>query len=525
MAKFDFLNRLKLPHSSPAISNAERKAMIEAEERAALIAEGKILPEVEVIGQGSSRASPKTINIEEADTLSPMLNNVDLPVNANQDKMNKLKAMAATLGIGTGATLAVNAYDPLDNINPQAASAPMPIPPQAPAAPQIEPPAQLTETDKLNQELVNRLSVPSPAEYVAPMSKDIDFGDSTMANIKGLEEAQRASDISSLINRLGKAADIAGSGMSGTKPMYGDIFDANIKAGEKYVTDYQDQVKFEKEDPNSAISKGYKDIAKSMGFNIKGKASAADLERLMPQLANIYNQKQAQIARAAATRENRESRREVAQMMVAAKKDKDKEANELKFEDKKNRFIENAQKVTAKQFEKLQKVENAFDSIEQAQDDQMGAADVSILYNFIKSQDPESVVREGEIALGQRGMSLGGRLRTMTLGQFNGELLDPKFRKNVLKISRRLRDQGYNSYDQSVQNIRDTAQKRYGMSEDELTLIDPDLNRKKKKKEVEEKVSMNAPVPASVPFVSQSGLTPEQRRARIQELQAKKGGN
>lgn len=519
MANFNFLKRLAIQPSSPALSKAEQRAILEAEEAAALAAQGKAPINPEVLGTGTSKAMPKSLPIEEADLLSPKLtSDIDLPKNADQLKLDKYKAFMATLAAGGAGTAAYNMMD-----GDQPSQEAMPIAPQAAEAPKIEEPMMVAMPEKDNhiekatKNMMARLSRPSEAEIVRPAVKDIDFGDQTTASKEGYEDAQRRSNEAVLANSLGRAGAAFATGASGIQNNFDAGLADNIKQAQSIPKQYEDKIKFEKEDPNSAMSRGYRDIAKAMGFNIQGAASAADLERLMPQLANIYNQQEAQFSRAQMAKENREARRDELEMRLAMAAQQKQDQKDLKMDDKKNKFIQDAQKVTAKEFEKLQKVENAFDAIEQAKGDKMGAADVSILYNFIKSQDPESVVREGEIALGQRGMSLGGRLRVMTLGQLSGELLDPQFRKDVMKISRRLRDQGYNSYDQSVQMIRDTAQKRYGMTEDELTLIDPVLNRKKKKEE------QAAPPGGSSGFVAKSGLTPEQRQARIRELQLKKG--
>lgn len=455
----------------------------------------------EVLGQGASKAKfIDELPIEDADELSPIINQVDnLPKTKTELDLLRNKALLTSLGAGAGATLALNlSKNPEEALNLNSAQAsqevpqiqPMPAPTEQ-VAPQIEP--QTSEKEKTLLKFKQALSRPTASEPISEQ-KDIDFGEETsVARLERLREALQKSREAQLVNNLGRAGAAMVAQMSGTKNQFDEILADQVRQAESIPEDYLKEVAFEKEDPNSPMSKGYRDLAKSMGFNIKGNASAADLERLMPQLANIYNQQQSQKARAEQAALDREARAEQRAMQLELMSQSKQAAKELKLEEKKNKFIENAQKVTAKEFEKLQKIENAFDAIEQAQDEKMGPADVSILYNFIKSQDPESVVREGEIALGQRGMSLAGRLRTATLGQFTGELLDPTFRKNVLKIARGLKDKGYTNYDQSVATIRDTAKQRYGFTDDELTLIDPDLNRRKKLESQAKYVRMRLP--------------------------------
>lgn len=443
----------------------------------------------------------------EVDNLSAKLNNADLPLTPQQIKLNKMKAGLAALGAGGAGAALMSGVG--SSSNEMALSPAVPQNLQEDINKQVEASVKPSEQEKTIASMQAKLSREN-ANETAPTSqtKEINFGDmNSIANLQRLQELQEGSRKARLTNELGRAAMAAVTMAGNTQNPFDQILSSQAQAADKIPEDYLKQVAFEKEDPNSPMSKGYRDIAKSLGFNIKGQASAADLERLMPQLANIYNQEQGQIARREMAKESRLARQDELALRMSMMKDQ-------KSEQKKGKFVEYAQKAIGKEFEKLQKVENAVDAIEAAKEDQMGPADVQILYNFIKSQDPESVVREGEIALGQRGMSLAGRLRTATIGQFNGELLDPQFRSDILKISRRLKDQGGKSYQQAVQTIRDTGTKMYGLNEDDLALIDPVLNREQKAKQ--------QAVPQASP-VGKSGLTPEQRQARIQELRSKQG--
>ena len=477
------------------------KKLIDASSKKALQTSAKKAKDIEVL-PALTKKDKKIVEeiIEEADTLSPKLKDVDLPKYEPFSKLEKQKALLATIPVGAGAAVAYNQLNKdipslpeqqassIDNSikdeeeGPLAANRSI-MAALTPKDTNIEAPSKTQE--KLQQKVSAASTLPigsteqsKPEEE--PDLQNIDFGDNSIAKLQALRDALSRSRDAVFANSAARLGAATAAQMSGTKNQFDEAIAGQIEQAKSIPDDYLKEVQFEKEDPNSAMSKGYRDIAKSLGFNVIGSASASDLERIIPQMSNIYNQKQAQQARAEQAELDREARAEQRAMQMAMMSQSKQSARELKDEQLKNKFIENAQKVTAKEFEKLQKVENAFNSIEMAEKDKMGPADVTILYNFIKSQDPESVVREGEIALGQRGMSLAGRLRTATIGQFTGELLDPKFRKDVLKIARRLKDQGYNTYDQSVATIRDTAKQRYGFTDDELTLIDPDLNRKKK---------------------------------------------
>ena len=60
-----------------------------------------------------------------------------------------------------------------------------------------------------------------------------------------------------------------------------------------------------------------------------------------------------------------------------------------------------------------------------------GAADVALLYNFIKILDPGSVVREGEIALSQQAAGYVGTVLNLYNRVKEGDLLTPDLRKSI----------------------------------------------------------------------------------------------
>jgi hypothetical protein len=426
--RFSSLRGLSL--SSPAFSNAEREDLIESEERAALIAEGKLMPE----SVRSTKAAPDFMNIEDTDTLYTTLNDNKDPLTTIQDKFRKLKEIGAAR-----------------------AAASMPVEKGSVAPPPATALDNTTETDKNNKKSLVKSYMPSEDEIVPNIPIEIDFGDNTMARNEDLKDAQERRDVAVLINQLGKAADVAGSGMSGTQARFGGIFDQNVKNAEGIVTDYQDQVKFEKEDPNSAVSKGYRELAKSLGFNIKGMASAADLERLMPQLANAYNQRQAQIARAQEAKEKRESRLDEAQIREANRKDLEKEKIELKDESKREKDIDEAKKALDKGT--TQKLKNSFYtakrmemSIGEFAKNPNGYSDYATLMGGLKVlQGDDSVVRETEIKLGMRSGSLLDKIKNEFMQAWDGKSLQPSQRKNIINTIKVMSDSARELY------LRETA--------------------------------------------------------------------
>jgi hypothetical protein len=112
------------------------------------------------------------------------------------------------------------------------------------------------------------------------------------------ELQDRANRMGSLMD-LGRAMTAASGTMVGSKENPLDKVLAGMKedvlSTPKQFIGLKEQ---EKNDPNSDISKQYRAIAARMGFGAETKnSSAADIEKLTPQLANIYNQLEARKAR------------------------------------------------------------------------------------------------------------------------------------------------------------------------------------------------------------------------------------
>lgn len=121
----------------------------------------------------------------------------------------------------------------------------------------------------------------------------------TDSYISKLTEAQdRANRMASIMD-LGRAMSAASATMVGAKESAIDrplqAMKENIQALPGQLLSLKEQEKY---DPNSQISKQYRSIASKMGFGQETKeSSAADIEKLAPQLTNIYTQQQAAIAR------------------------------------------------------------------------------------------------------------------------------------------------------------------------------------------------------------------------------------
>lgn len=451
--RFDYLRKL-LPfvESSPA-QIAERRAIQEADaaNKAIQLAEQS---SPEVLGFGTSKAKTIDLPIEDADTLSPKLNGIDLPKNADQERLAKLKAAMAALGAGGAGALAVNLGNPTGE--------PPKVPPvemnRSPAAdlplqPSLPPPSAASEISESEKNVIRALgSAPSRASEL----KNIDFGtENSIASKEAFADAMRRRNEGQLGVGLGQIGAAAAATMSGSKNNFEQIGADQQKSVQGIPDDYLKKVAFEKEDPKSPMSKGYRDLAKTMGFNVKGEASAADLEKLVPQLANIYNQEQA-----------RSARREDNLAKLAALKDARKEKEDAKTSLKKDKDVENFRKELDSG--NLQKIKQSYNTahrmsaaIDQFSKNPTGYSDYGTLMGGLKVlQGDESVVREAEIRLGMNAGSLGDKIKNQVSSVVSGKSLQPKQRQDIINTVKVLSDISKQRYLQEIEPIIVSANKR-----------------------------------------------------------------
>lgn len=98
-----------------------------------------------------------------------------------------------------------------------------------------------------------------------------------------LKDIMEQKNFSVLANQLGKAGEIIGSSLSRTAPVAQKAFDDNIATAEGKVKDFKELQANAVNDPNSAVSKNYREFLKRYGVNAGDGVSAAQIkEVLMP---------------------------------------------------------------------------------------------------------------------------------------------------------------------------------------------------------------------------------------------------
>jgi hypothetical protein len=163
--------------------------------------------------------------------------------------------------------------------------------------------------------------------------KNIDFS-GAMAPDPKLEynEAVRArnSDINNA--NLMKSAELmrAGAFKTGVNKDAMDMYDSDIKNAGLRIADFERKKELEKDDPNSAVSKGYKSIMEAtMGVKISGNPSANDLTKAAPWIQKAYEAQETRNLKKFEAEENRKAR----QAVIGSKaEEKDKERTISRFD-------------------------------------------------------------------------------------------------------------------------------------------------------------------------------------------------
>lgn len=392
------------------------------------------------------------------------------PVVSKWEKYKKaLKIGGAGLGVAGGAALLAGGGESA----PESAEAKPTEQPNAAKTPEIKEPEN--EIEKALKKQMASLQARAPKVSPSANSEPpqvINFGDSSIANAVDLKAVQDKAHIMNSLANFRESSDGIAYDIAGIQRPQGVNWGAGAagmrKQADSMVGNFKDKVAFEKEDPNSAQSKGYRELAKSMGFDIQGAASAADIERQLPQLANIYNQKEAQKARAHENELNRQNQLDMLKLKLA-------EAQELKKNastDKRERLIKSMREelvggANKDLYNAWQKSDVAAQRIHDAIVNPSGYKDLGNLYGYLKSLDDQSAVREGELALGLKQGSIPERMQSSFKQFLTGEMVSPSQRRKMADVIIGYANQNRNNYLTAVKDTLKQA-KRLGMSEEEL---------------------------------------------------------
>ncbi|MCP3703384.1 MAG: hypothetical protein GY954_10710 [Alteromonas sp.] len=134
-----------------------------------------------------------------------------------------------------------------------------------------------------------------------------------------------------------------------------------------------------------------------------------------------------------------------------------------------------------KEFTKLSsdfiKLRDAIAKVESARDNPSPAGDLSLIFNFMKIQDPASVVRESEFETAQNATSLPGRLGAGVQRVLNGERMLPEQRADFVDTAVRLFE-GQKGKQKQLEYSFTSLAERAGMNPEDVAIdfVGDDLN-------------------------------------------------
>lgn len=124
-----------------------------------------------------------------------------------------------------------------------------------------------------------------------PEEPGLDFAGTELGGVDKLRELQEEARKAKLANGILRGLDITSAGIvgSGAKPAGQEAFNQNIKAADEKVENHLKLIAEQKNDPDSAISVGFRKYAeKLLGKPITGKFTAADGEKIIPFVFKQY---------------------------------------------------------------------------------------------------------------------------------------------------------------------------------------------------------------------------------------------
>lgn len=196
---------------------------------------------------------------------------------------------------------------------------------------------------------------------------------------------------------------------------------------------------------------------------------------------------------------------------IKANREATRANKELTLSEKTGQFNDNKTRqfreeiMSGKPYQNYLTVHGMAKSVRMAASNPSAYGDLSSIYAMVKGLDPTSVVREGEIGLMREVTGLKDKL-TSTLEKWGGNgPINAGMMKDIETVMGRL--EGI-----AADNVRSHAA--------------PTLNQARSMKLAENEIMGDLPTgqnPAQAPTASGSGMSPEQRRARIAQLRQQQG--
>lgn len=279
---------------------------------------------------------------------------------------------------------------------------------------------------------------------------EIDVGEGEIGTVAGLQAAQERRRRSDLMADLSESADLLGSGISGRQALPKGTFDSFRRQGEREVSDFLAQVEQQKHDPGSPSSKAFREYLKKFNINVKGDFTAALGEKIMPVAMRAFEAEESRKQREFLAGENRKTR----SMDLLSRMEEKKEKEQTRKTEKEEGFKSDLRKELISGpgkdlYNAYVKSSLSVERLRDAVKNPSGYKDLGNIYNYLKALDPDSAVREGELALGIKVGSIPQKLHASFVRFLTGEMLDPSQRKQMLEVVEgyhRQNQQAYETY-------------------------------------------------------------------------------
>lgn len=183
----------------------------------------------------------------------------------------------------------------------------------------------------------------SEKQEEVPVSAQADIDNSkNLGSVEKLRQLQEQMKEQLATNNAGRIGAAMSTGMSGIDNPYDKIFQDRAKQIENVPEQYIKQVDFQKSDPNSPVSKAYRNLAAMIDptMKITDQMSAADLEKVNPELGQVKTREDMIAMRKEVAQDKLAEMKYRDQMMALAREDrstqkqKDAETKELNLADK-----------------------------------------------------------------------------------------------------------------------------------------------------------------------------------------------
>jgi len=281
-------------------------------------------------------------------------------------------------------------------------------------------------------------------------SMNLDVGESKLGSVSGLEAAQARRNNIQLTQNLSEAADLLGSGISGRKPLPKGTFDLS-KQADQQVSDFLAKVDEQKNDPDSPVSKAFREYLNKFNINVKGDFTAAIGEKLMPTILKAFEADESNKLKAFISKENLKDRQNDLLLKLEEKKEAAAEKKKNKEEDFKHDMRKELIQGPGKDlYNAYVKSSLSIQRLEDAITNPSGYKDLGNIYNYLKALDSDSAVREGELALGISVGSIPQKLHASFVKFLTGEMLDPSQRKQMLDVVKNYHGQNKDAYESYI---------------------------------------------------------------------------